>query len=113
MRKLLVAALVAAMSVFAAGFASQALAARTVRVGDDYFERRGDPPTVTVSRGTKVTWRWVGRNFHDVRVRKGPVKFHSRLKDSGRYSRTMRTRGTYKIICRIHQPDMAMTLRVR
>ena len=110
MRKLLVAALVIA---FTATLASQALAARTVSVGDDYFVRRGDPPTVSVSKGTKVTWRWVGRDLHNVAVTRGPRKFRSSYKEDGTFSRRMRVRGTYRIVCTIHQPDMAMTLRVR
>ncbi len=105
-----VAALVAAL---AATFASSALAARTVKVGDDYFVRKGDPPRVTVSKGTRVTWRWVGRDFHNLAVTRGPVKFRSAYKDSGTYSRKMRRRGTYRIVCTVHQPDMRMTLRVR
>ena len=110
MRKLLVAALVVAVSGI---FVSQALAARTVKVGDDYFVRKGDPPTVTVSKGTRVTWRWVGDDFHNLRVTRGPVKFSSDYQDSGRFSRKLRRRGTYKIICTVHQPDMRMTLKVR
>ena len=110
MRKLLVAALVAA---FSATLVTQAAAARTVDVGDDYFLRKGESPTVRVGKGTRVTWRWVGRDLHNVAVTSGPRKFRSSLKDSGRFSRKLRRRGTYKIICTIHQPDMAMTLRVR
>ena len=110
MRKLLVAALVVAVPAI---FASQALAARTVKVGDDYFVRKGDPPTVTVSKGTRVIWRWVGDDLHNVRVTRGPRKFHSDYQDSGRFSRKLRTRGTYKLVCTVHQPDMRMTLRVR
>jgi plastocyanin len=113
MRKLLVAALVAALSALAVAFATQALAAtRTVRIGDDYYVRKGSPPTVTVAKGTRVRWRWVGDEMHNVVVTKGPVKFRSSLKDSGTYSRTMRRTGTYKIHCTIHQPDMRMTLKV-
>jgi plastocyanin len=85
MRKLLVAALVAA---FSATLVSQAAAARTIAVGDDYFLRKGDPPTVRVSQGTKVTWRWVGRDMHNVAVTRGPQKFRSSYKRSGTYSKT-------------------------
>jgi plastocyanin len=109
-RKLLVAALVVA---FSSVLASQALAARTVRVGDDYFVRKGDPPTVSVSKGTRVTWRWVGNDAHNLAVTRGPVKFHSSYKDSGTFTRKLRRRGTYKIVCTVHQPDMRMTLKVR
>jgi plastocyanin len=109
MRKLLVAALVAAVSAI---FVSQALAARSLKVGDDYFVRKGDPPTVRVSKGTRVTWRWVGNDFHNLRVSRGPVKFASDYQDSGKFSRKMRRRGTYKIVCTVHE-GMRMTLKVR
>jgi plastocyanin len=110
MRKLLAALLVTALS---AVLATQALAAtRTVKVGDDYFVRKGSVPTVTVSKGTKVTWRFSGRDIHNVAVTKGPVKFRSSFKSSGTYSKTLRTAGTYTIVCTIHQPDMKMKLRV-
>ena len=110
MRKLLVATLIAAAS---AVLATQALAAtRSVKVADDYFVRKGSVPTVTVKKGTKVTWRWAGKEMHNVAVKKGPVKFTSSYKVSGTYSRTLRTTGTYTIVCTIHQPDMKMKLRV-
>jgi plastocyanin len=110
MRKLLVAVPAAAV---AALLASQAFAATSVRVGDDYFVRKGSTPTVTVKKGTKVTWRWVGRDMHNVAVTRGPVKFRSSYKKSGTYSKKMRTAGTYTIVCSIHQPGMTMKLRVK
>jgi plastocyanin len=110
MRKLLVPVLVAALG---AVLATQALAApRTVSVRDDYFVRKGDPPTVTVRKGTRVTWRWRQRNPHNVTVTTGPRRFRSSTKTSGSFSRRLRRTGTYRIVCTIHQPDMRMTLRV-
>jgi plastocyanin len=110
MRKLLVALVIAAAS---AVLATQALAAtRSVKIGDDYFVRKGSTPTVTVRKGTKVTWRWSGRRLHNVAVTRGPVKFRSSLKSSGTFSKTLRRAGTYTIVCSIHQPDMRMKLRV-
>jgi plastocyanin len=110
MRKLLVALLIAAAS---AVLATQALAAtRSVKVGDDYFVRKGSIPTVTVKKGTKVTWRFAGKELHNVAVTKGPAKFHSSYKDSGTYSKRVTRTGTYRIVCSIHQPDMTMKLRV-
>ena len=110
MRKLLVVMSIAALS---AVLAVPALAAtRTVKVGDDYFVRKGSVPTVTVTKGTKVTWRWAGRDMHNVAVTRGPVKFRSSFKTSGTYSKTVRTTGLYTIVCTIHQPDMKMKLRV-
>jgi plastocyanin len=110
MRKLLVATMIAAVSAVLAG---PALAAtRTVKVGDDYYVRKGSVPTVTVKKGTKVSWRFAGKEMHNVAVTKGPVKFRSSFKTSGTYSKRVKRTGTYTIVCTIHQPDMAMKLRV-
>ncbi len=93
--------------------APAAAATKNVKIGDDYYVRAGSPPTVTVTKGTTVKWNWRGRRQHNVVVQLGPVHFQSALKRSGSYSRTMRRAGTYRIICSIHAPDMAMTLKVR
>jgi plastocyanin len=87
--------------------APAAAATRNVKIGD------GSPPTVTVSKGTTVRWNWRGSRQHNVLVRSGPVGFQSALKRSGSFKRKMRRKGTYKIVCSIHQPDMAMTLKVK
>jgi len=110
MRKLLVVSIVAVAS---AVLALPALAAtRSVKIGDDYFVRKGSVPTVTVKKGTKVTWRWSGKDLHNLAVTKGPAKFRSSFKSSGTYSKRVTRTGTYTIVCTIHQPDMAMKLRV-
>jgi plastocyanin len=110
MRKLLVAVLIAAAS---AVLATQALAAtRSVKVGDDFFVRKGSVPTVTVKKGTTVTWRWTGKDMHNVAVTKGPARFRSSYKTSGSFSKRLTRTGTYTIVCSIHQPDMRMKLRV-
>jgi plastocyanin len=101
----LIAALLAA--------APAAAETRNVRVDDDYYVRPGSPPTVTVVRGTTVSWNWRGSRRHNVVAQSGPSRFQSALRRSGSYSRKMRRVGTYRIVCSIHQPDMAMTLRVR
>ena len=109
MRKLLIVVLIAAVSAVAA---SQALAAsRSVKVGDDYFIRKGSTPTVTVRKGTTVTWRFRGNDLHNVAVTKGPVKFHSPYKDSGSFSKKMRRAGRYTIVCTIHS-GMKMKIHV-
>ena len=45
---------------------------KTVKLGDNYFT----PKTVTVNKGTTVTWRWPGfeeaGDVHDVKLRSGP-----------------------------------------
>jgi plastocyanin len=110
MRKLLLAALVTAL---AGALAASALAAtRTVKVGDNYFIKNHTKPTITVSKGTKVTWKWAGKAFHNVRAYKGPAKFKSKVKSSGTYSRTLTARGTYKLRCDVHPSEMRMTIKV-
>ena len=99
MRKLIVLALVGAGLAI---LASQAFAARSIRVGDNYFVRSRGVPTVTVKKGSTVTWRFAGNNVHTVVVRKGPVKFHSSAKSSGTYKRKLTRAGTYSIYCSIH-----------
>ena len=110
MRKLLIAAVIA---VLGGALAAQALAAtRSVKVGDDYFVRKGSPTTITVHKGTTVTWRFRGNDLHNIAVAKGPAKFHSSYKDHGSYSHRLTRTGTYTIICTIHQPEMRMKVRV-
>jgi plastocyanin len=112
MRKLLLLAVLAAVpaSLFVAG---PALSARkTVEVDDNYFVRPGAPPTVKVRRRDVVVWVWEGRNRHNVTVTRGPVKFSSSTKRSGRYRKRMGRRGDYRIVCTVHA-GMRMRLRVR
>jgi plastocyanin len=115
MRKLLIAV---AATAAAGGLATTtALAAgRTVKVGDFFFVRDGaDTPTVTVSKGTKVTFKWVGTNPHNVHATSGPTKFRSATKggDDYRFARTLRKKGTYRLVCDVHPATMRMTLRVK
>jgi plastocyanin len=113
MRKLLPLVLLAALSGTLLVTAPALSARRSVKVGDDYFVRAGSPPTVSVRRGDTVVWRWQGRNRHNVRATSGPQRFRSPIKSSGTYSRRLTRRGTYRIVCDLHPPNMRMTLRVR
>jgi plastocyanin len=88
-------------------------AAKTVKIGDDFFVRNSGVPTVTVKKGATVKWRWTGRDSHNVVVQKGPASFQSSLKTSGSFKRKMKKKGTYTIICSIHAPDMRMKLKVK
>ena len=103
----------------AAGAATIAIApadsATRIRVGDNYFVRPSGVPTVTVTKGTTVRWVFRGQSVHIVRVVRGPVKFGSPApKRSGSYSKTVRKRGTYTIICTIHGgADQKMRLIVK
>ena len=75
----------------------------TVRVGDNFFK----PKRLTIVAGDKITFKWVGSAQHDVKVKKGPQKFKSKLKSSGKFTRALREPGKYQIYCTIH-PGMTM-----
>jgi plastocyanin len=105
-------AVVAACAALAATATSAGT--RSIKIGDNYFVRSSGVPVVTVTRNTRVTWRWTGSHAHDVRVSSGPVKFHSKVQTEGTYSRIMSRRGTYKLYCEIHSAqDQSMVLRVK
>jgi plastocyanin len=98
-----------ALTVLLAAVSSVAMAATsTVLVKDSYFSAK----TLTVSRGGKVTWKWAGYLNHNVSVRTGPVKFHSRTQYTGTYTHTFLRKGTYHLYCTLH-PFMKMTVVVR
>jgi plastocyanin len=109
MRKLLASFVVlAALGVAAA----QALAAaHSVRVGDDFFIRRGHH-AIDVRHGSRVRFRWVGHKVHDVHARKGPVHFRSGVMRRGSFTTTLRRRGRYLVVCDIHPRAMRLTIRV-
>jgi plastocyanin len=89
---------------------SQAAGTTTVAVKDFAFS----PKTVTVRRGSTVTFVWKGKAQHDVTVISGPTRFHSPTQASGRWTTKRLTRkGTYRIECSIHSMVMRMTLKVR
>ena len=112
MRKLIV--LVVVVGLLGPAVASAAAATKRVTVGDNFFVRDGGKPTVSVSKGTKVTWVWRGKSSHNVKVSKGPAKFGSSTMRSGSFSKTVRKAGTYTIICTVHGPsDQSMKLVVR
>jgi plastocyanin len=109
---LVTASLVAGLLVVAV---TPALAATTkVKVGDNYFVRASGVPTVTVSKGTKVSWVWKGSSSHNVKVTKGPAKFGSSTMRSGTFSKKVTKAGTYTIVCTVHgASDQSMKLVVR
>ena len=100
MRKLIVISLAAGALVLLA--ATAMAATKSIRVGDDYYVRPSGVPTVTVSKGTTVKWRFGTGTPHSATVSKGPVKFNSGVRESGTYSKKMRKRGTYTIYCTVH-----------
>jgi plastocyanin len=110
MRKLLaftsIVALLAAIAVPALGLS----ATKKVRVGPQFSF---SPKTLTIRKGTKVTWNWTGGLPHNVTVNTGPVKFHSRTQMRGSYSHLFTRKGTYRLVCTIHKSlGMKMTIKV-
>ncbi len=113
MRKLFALLLTLAL-VAAGGHAAFARTTKTIKVGDDFFVKKGKPRTVTVSRGTKLTFKWAkGASLHNVHARKGPVTFRSPFKSHGSFSKVLSKKGTYTIFCDIHAPSMKITIKVR
>ena len=109
MRKLIVPVVVAGLL----GPATPALAA-SITVGDNYFVRDGGVPTVTVKKGAKVKWVWRGKSLHNVKVTKGPVKFGSRSQTKGSFTKRVKKKGTYTLVCTVHgASDQSMKLVVR
>ena len=89
---------------------------KTIRLGDNYFT----PTTVSVKRGTTVTWRWPSfeeaGDVHDVKLRSGPKgvkKFQSEAASTDySFKRKLTVAGTYKLVCTLHH-EMTMTLKVK
>jgi plastocyanin len=86
---------------------------KTVKLYDNYFT----PDELKVSKGSTVTWKWPldPIDVHDVKLKKGPdgvKKFHSEPASSGyTYKRKLKVKGTYRIICTLHE-EMTMTIKV-
>ena len=111
-------ALIAGVALLSAAPAAVAAAGakKTVKLGDNFYS----PKTLTVSKGTTVTWKWPGfdqaGDVHDVALKSGPKgvkKFNSdAAANDYSFKRKLTVAGTYKIVCTLHE-DMRMTIRVR
>ena len=112
MRKLIAPLAVAAL--LGPAVAPAVAATRNVTVGDNWFVRPSGVPTVKVNKGDKVRWNFEGRSPHNVKKTKGPgPAFGSPTKESGSYTKTLRKRGTYTLVCTVHGPrDQRMKLVV-
>jgi len=78
----------------------------TVRVADDYFKAK----TVRITKGSTVTWKWVGSDDHQIAGR----GFRSRLRASGTYRHKFTKHGTFRYICTVHvEQGMKGTVIVR
>ena len=95
----------AALTVAAVGgvpFASSATTVKAGSAGKNIFS----PATVTVSKGSRVTWKFSG--YHNVQG-KG---WSSPFKSSGTWSRVFRSTGSFSYRCIIH-PGMNGKVIVR
>jgi plastocyanin len=110
MRKLAFIAVVAALAAVPAVSALASTPTKNISVGDNFFK----PKTVTIKRGTRITWVWHSFGiFHNVTVNSGPSRFHSANKGSGTYSHLFGKKGTYHLICTLHPTQMKETIIVR
>ena len=112
--KALIAALAGAALLSAAP--AHGAARKTVQVGDNYFT----PQTLTVDRGTTITWRWPGYDeagdVHDLGLVSGPRgvrRFRSEAAATDySFGRKLTIPGRYKLGCSLHE-GMRMTIKVR
>jgi plastocyanin len=130
------AALAALAMLWAAAGASSSAEKRVrtkvVYVCDDFFvkpkvcDAAHQAGTVKIHKGDKVKWKWLPNvSAHNVWLTKAPdgvrkSKFRSGLPVGSddtppfpRFIATFKKRGRYHFICRVHQPDMKMNVRVR
>jgi plastocyanin len=88
-----------------------ARAGTTVKVDDNFFS----PDRKSVRKGTKVKFKWVGSNPHNVTKASGPGGSFDSDTTSSRgvnFKKKFKKKGKYKLICTIH-PGMKMKLRVK
>ena len=108
-RTIAIAALVA-VGVLALLGSGAAAAATTIKVDDNFFA----PHKKTVSSGTKVKFKWVGSNSHNVTKTKGPggsFASETTSRKGVNFTKKFKKSGTYKLVCTIHQ-GMDMKLKV-
>jgi plastocyanin len=114
MRRPLVLLTAAAMTATAAVAVPALAATKSVKVGDNFFVTKSGVPTVTVKKNDTVKWNFTGDKQHNVTVKSGPSKFHSKDMKSGSYSKKLTKKGLYTLYCTIHgQGDQSMKLRVK
>jgi plastocyanin len=88
---------------------------RSVKVGDYFLS----PGQMTVSRGTRVKWKWLSGNgdTHDVKLKRGPkgVKhFHSEYASTSySYAKRLKKAGKYTVICTLHPDKMHQVITVK
>jgi plastocyanin len=83
-----------------------------VKLGDNFFK----PKRKAIAKNTKVRFKWIGNNPHNVTKVRGPGRnFASETTSEPgvNFRKRFRKRGRYKLICTVHPDSMRMRLRVR
>jgi plastocyanin len=106
MKRAIALALATAAAIAAFALPSGA-ASRSVSVGDNFFK----PASITVSKGSLITFRWTGSGLHNVTRTSGPSFTKCGDRTSGRCPRRMSRRGTLRLICTIHGFRMKVVIR--
>jgi plastocyanin len=106
-------AVLTVLAVTAAVLAIPAFArTRSVSLRDNRFA----PTSLTIKRGDTVRFVWRGRNPHNItttRRPRGASRVAAGTRRTGSYRKRFTRRGTYRLLCIIHSPNMRMTIRVR
>jgi len=82
---------------------------RSTWVGDYAFGAQ----RVSLRRGARFTWRFLGGVEHDVTLASGPVGFASPSMRRGSYTFRFTRPGTYKLFCSLHPARMTQRVNVR
>jgi plastocyanin len=105
----------AAAALAAAPSEAAAPVKRTVKVGDYFLS----PSRLTVPRASTITWKWLAGNAdtHDVKLvhrPNGAPRFHSAAAETGyQFTRKLRVRGRYTVVCTFHPQIMRQTIVVK
>jgi plastocyanin len=103
---------IAALGFASLGGAAGAVAATAVTVGNNFFA----PSKKTVQRGTKVKFRWVGGERHNVTKTRGPggpIESGPTAARGVNLAKRFRKAGTYRFICTFHPVEMRLKLTVK
>jgi plastocyanin len=110
MQKVILLLAVAAVAVCAAIAVPALAATKRVSVGPG---ESFSPRSLTVPRGTQLTFRWTGDEPHNVVATSGPVLFHTPVRRAGAtFTKRFTKAGTYRIVCTLHD-GMRLRLTVR
>jgi hypothetical protein len=82
---------------------------RSTWVGDYAFGAQ----RVSVRRGARFTWRFLGSVEHDVTLASGPAGFASPSMRRGRFTYRFDRPGTYRLFCSLHPARMTQIVNVR